>query len=387
MIYQEPALTNDDRAVLTLIQAQRDHLRLYTQNAPRRWQGSLRKLTLARAVQGSNSIEGYNASLDEAVAAVEDEPPLDPRDEVHRALTGYRQALTCVLQAVRDPAFQLSEQFVKTLHFMMVQHEMTKNPGQYRPGSIRIVNDRTGLVVYEAPPRELVGPAMFSLAAYMATSSKSPFEVRAAMAHLNLTMIHPFSDGNGRMARALQTLMLAKDGGLVDPIYASIEEWLGANTEAYYAVLAETGQGSWHPERDAGPWVRFCLKAHYQQAAIVLRRNEEYAALFEKVEALRTELKLQPRMVLPIFDAALGLTLDNARYKALAEIEMHTASRDLKALVDAGLLLPSGEKRGRLYRRTERLEALRRATRTPRPLADPYVLVSQQAEVARLPGL
>ena len=53
------------------------------------------------------------------------------------------------------------------------------------------------------------------------------------MAHLNLVMIHPFEDGNGRMSRALQSLVLARDH-IVAPEFASIEEYLGRNTPAYY---------------------------------------------------------------------------------------------------------------------------------------------------------
>lgn len=63
------------------------------------------------------------------------------------------------------------------------------------------------------------------------------------MAHLNLVMIHPFRDGNGRMARALQTLVLALDE-VLEPTFSSIEEWLGSNTADYYLVLAATGRGA-----------------------------------------------------------------------------------------------------------------------------------------------
>ncbi len=247
MIFQQPPLTEDDVGVLALIQRQREQLRFYTQSSPRRWMGSLRRLTLARAVQGSNSIEGYDASLDEAVAAIDDDPPLDPREETWRALTGYRQALTYILQAVRDPAFEMSEQFLKSLHFMMVQHEMKRNPGQYRPGSIRVINEKSDMVVYEAPSKDDLDQHMSELVTYLKSPPTAPPEVRAAMAHLNLTMIHPFSDGNGRMARAVQTLVLAKEGGHTDPMFASIEEWLGSNTEAYYAVLSDVGQGFMAP--------------------------------------------------------------------------------------------------------------------------------------------
>lgn len=389
-IYQQPPLSAEDLGVLSLIQRQREELRYYTQNTPRRWMGSLRRLTLARAVQGSNSIEGYDASLDEAVAAIDDDPPLDPREETWRALTGYRQALTYILQAVRDPSFQMSEQFLKSLHFMMIQHEMKKNPGQYRPGSIRVVNEKADAVVYEAPTKELVEGLMKKLVEYLVAPSTAQPEVRAAMAHLNLTMIHPFSDGNGRMARAVQTLVLAREGGHTDPMFASIEEWLGANTDSYYAVLAEVGQGSWRPDRDATPWVRFCLKAHFQQSATVLRRNSEYAALFELVEQLRQKSKLHSRVTMPLFESALGITLTNSRYQALAEVEGNLASRDLKMLSDAGFLIPKGEKRGRIYSRSEELAKLRKDSRQSSLVTDPYELIRknllQEDSNPRLPG-
>jgi len=85
------------------------------------------------------------------------------------------------------------------------------------------------------------------------------------MAHLNLVMIHPFRDGNGRMARCLQSLVLAR-GGVLSPMFMSIEEYLGRNTHNYYNVLAQVGGGSWQPERDTRPWIRFILTAHLRQA-------------------------------------------------------------------------------------------------------------------------
>ena len=66
------------------------------------------------------------------------------------------------------------------------------------------------------------------------------FGCHLRMAHLNLAMIHPFRDGNGRMSRALQTLVLTRND-VVSPIFCS---WLGRNTDAYYAILGEIGKGA-----------------------------------------------------------------------------------------------------------------------------------------------
>ena len=77
-------------------------------------------MAFARAVQGSNSIEGYNASLDDVVAAVEGEPTLDARRETQLALAGYRDAMTYVLQIAGDEALEVDEGLMKSLHFMML---------------------------------------------------------------------------------------------------------------------------------------------------------------------------------------------------------------------------------------------------------------------------
>ncbi|MGH3870317.1 MAG: Fic family protein [Pseudonocardiaceae bacterium] len=92
-------------------------------------------------------------------------------------------------------------------------------------------------------------------------SSDESLIIKAGMAHLNLVMIHPFRDGNGRMSRCLQSLVLAR-GGLVSPVFMSVEEYLGRNTQSYYHVLREVGGGAWQPDRDVRPWIRYMLTAH-----------------------------------------------------------------------------------------------------------------------------
>lgn len=374
MIYQEPTLQAEDKAVLQLIQEQRARLASHTQHSPRRWMGSIRRRTFAKAIQGSNSIEGYNASVDEAIAVIEDEPPLDERTETWYALTGYRAALTYIMQAARDPDFEFSKQFLKSLHFMMIGFDLAKNPGQWRPGPIFMVSSKTEQRVYDAPDRNLVEPLIEELSEYIKRPGAQDTLVKAAMAHLNLTMVHPFSDGNGRMARALQTLVLATDG-VLHPTFSSIEEWLGTNTEEYYGVLGEMGQGAWSPQRSALPWVRFCLKAHYQQASTLLRRLEEYGTLYAGVEVLMKARQLNDRMAMPLFDSALGMTLSSSRYQEDAGVSPNIAQRDLRFLSSQGLLVAKGETRARRYVPGPELVTLRRQARISRPLHDPYELV------------
>ncbi len=377
MIYAEPQLSCEDDAVLELIRDQRERLAMVTQNSPRRWIGALRRSTFARNIRGSNSIEGYHVSIDEAIAAIENEPPPDDRTETWLAINGYRDALSYIMQAAQDPYFVFSKQFLKSLHFMMIKHALDKHPGQWRPGVIFVVNEEH-VTVYEGPPAETVDGLIQELVDYLVTTSQSSPLIKAAMAHLNLTMIHPFKDGNGRMARALQTLVLAREG-VLHPVFCSIEEWLGRNTTEYYAILAATGQGKWNPGNDALPWVRFCLKAHYQQAAALIRRTDEHSELFYLVEGIITRKKLDDRMTVPLTEAARGMRLTNERYQQDADVTQHIASRDLKKLSDLGLIEPSGEKRGRFYRAGKELMLARAVVRRLRPIANPYDLVKKNA--------
>ena len=384
-VYATPECGPLERSVLEMISDARHQLR-HRVAEPRRWAGSLRRMAFARAVQGSNSIEGYNASLDDVLAAVEGEPTLDADTETQLALAGYRDAMTYVLQIAQDPgAFRVDEGLLKALHFMMIKHDLKKNPGRWRPGDIYVRKEDTGEIVYEGPDAEHVAELVDATIAQL-EADDAPVLIRAAMAHLNLVMVHPYSDGNGRMARALQTLVLAREQ-IVVPVFSSIEEHLGRNTQAYYAVLAEVGQGFWRPEGDARPWVRFCLAAHYHQAMTHLRRIEEAEALWGRCAQIAVINRLPERTASAMYDAAFTVRIRNSSYRRLVkdtldeEISDLTASRDLKALVDARLLEPVGERRGRYYVAGRQLQEVRQEIRAERPArvtVDPFEVAAGQ---------
>lgn len=371
MLFTHTDLPELHLRVVERIDRLRDRLRFLLQGQPRRWTGLLRRSTFARAIQGSNSIEGYHVTVDDAVAAVEGEEPLDERTEAWQAVTGYRNAMSYVLQLADDRYFQHNEGTLRSLHYMMIGYDLARHPGRWRPGSNYARRAEDGATVYEGPSAELVPALMAELVASLNAASALPVMVRAALAHLNLVMIHPFSDGNGRMARALQSFVLAREG-ILDPTFSSIEEYLGRNTQAYYAVLAEVGRGAWHPENDSLPFVTFCLTAHYRQAETLLRRHEEMERLWELLEKEAVRKRLPERAMLALADAALGHRVRNATYRTAAQISDPLASRDLRAMVDAELLVPQGERRGRHYVAGEWLMQARRATRAKRVTTDPF---------------
>lgn len=379
MLFRTPELDLHDLQVLEEIAAMRAELASFLR-VPRRWTGRLRRSALARAIQGSNRIEGYRVDLDDADAALDDEEPLSADQRTYAEIRGYRQALGYVLAMARDEHFCLDASALRSMHFMMLSHDLSKSPGQYRQGDIHVQDERTEEIVYTGPPPEDVPGLMGELVADLNRPDGDDPLVHAAMAHLNLVMIHPFRDGNGRMARALQTLVLARRG-VAEPEFASIEEWLGANTDDYYRVLAATGRGHWQPDGDAHLWVSFNLRAHHMQAQTVRSRWTRAQRMYELLDDLLAAQRLPDRTLDALYSATLGYRLRRPTYVDQTGVDTRTASRDFRALVDAGLLHAVGETKGRHYVAGPALERLRREVGRGEPLDDPYPWMT--AELAR----
>lgn len=371
MLFRPPEIDAQEQEVIEKIRVMQERLRWAVQE-PRVWTGLLRRSHFARAIRGSNSIEGYNVTLDDAIAVVENETPIDADEPTSRAVEGYRRAMTYVLRLANDPYFSYTADTIRSLHFMMIDQFHDKDPGTYRRGVIFVRESSSGDIVYEGPDADRVPGLVQELMDDLNEATGVPVMVRAAMAHLNLVLIHPFRDGNGRMARCLQTLVLAREGILV-PEFCSIEEYLGRNTQAYYDVLAQVAKGYWQPENDAKPWVRFCLTAHYRQARTVERRWSEAERLWG---LLATELErrgLPDRHAFALFDACMGYRVRRATYQPAADVSDKVATKDLGALVDADLLAPVGEKRGRYYIASPELDPIKnKVFGTRLPIEDPF---------------
>ncbi|RGC68470.1 Adenosine monophosphate-protein transferase SoFic [Micromonospora sp. MW-13] len=373
MLHSAPRLTSEDERVLAELETMREALR-YRVAEPRRWSGHLRRSLIAHAIQGSNSIEGYQIGLDDAVAAVTGEDPMETSPGIWGVITGYRDVLTYVQQLGHSREFAWYHMLLNSLHFMMMRHELAKWPGRYRPGDIYVDESHTGRRVYTGPDADEVPSLVSELVDWLTGGeSDSPLLVRASMAHLNLVKIHPWRDGNGRMSRCLHTLVLARDGVLA-PEFSSIEEWLGAgrNTYAYYDVLAEVGGTSWRPANDTGPWIRFCLSAHHQQAQLVRQRLDQAARLWELLDDRVRQGGLPERVVSALQLAATGGRVRRTVYQRDEALTDDQAVRDLRALVRAGFLQQHGQTRGRYYVASGTLRELAAPARRPREIIDPY---------------
>ncbi|MER5935637.1 Fic family protein [Streptomyces sp. NPDC002054] len=377
MLMKTPRLDSEDTRVLDEIDSMRHELRHMLQPT-RRWMGQLRRNFTARAIAGSNTIEGYVATAADVEAVMAGEEPPEASEATRRELEGYRHAMTYI-QSLSEaaPGFRYDLGLLNGLHFMIQEHHHGKSPGIVRSTPVHVTSAEDPEVpAYTAPEPEAVPALMEEFVQWLNEGDlDAPVHVRASMAHLNLVKIHPWRDGNGRMSRALSTLVFSREA-LVPPEFSSIEEWLGRtrNTFEYYDVLAQTGGRDWSPGADTREWIRFCLRAHHLQAQAAKRRldrsNRGWIALAEAVAAAPG---LDERMVYALFTAFNGTPVRRSVYQEDADVNRQMAIRDMRKLVQQGWLVAHGETRGRFYTAGPALSSvIADVVRTPGPYEEPY---------------
>lgn len=319
------------------------------------WMGTLRRVVRASSIESSTSIEGYSVEPAEAIALTAGPAPDSGEDESRLAVACYARAMDHVAAMARDPAFHWAERVILDLHFDACYFQRDKSPGLWRTGPVSVTGPDGG-IEYRGPDGDDVPPLMAEVVAWLEDAEDIHPVVRAAMAHLNVISVHPFRDGNGRVARIVQSLVLAREG-LLSAEFSSIEENLSDNTPAYYAALRDTQGGSYQPDRDASEWVRFCVEAHVSQAARRLEQIREAAARWERLEREVAARGWPDRFVIALEQSLVG-GADRAGYGGEADVSPATVTADLRRLLDSGLVEQRGRGPGTRYWASELLRAL-----------------------------
>lgn len=355
MIFQTPPLNKQLKEQLEELDELRD--RLGTKVSTRtRWIGSLRRQVRASSIESSTSIEGFSVSPDEALALTNGRQVPDQGDADQQAVACYTRAMDHVGTMAIDPSFRWLDRVILDLHFEACYFQRDKGPGLWRSGPIG-VTAADGSLEYVGPNGDQVVPLMGEVVDWLAEDQPEVHVVvKAAMAHLNVTSVHPFRDGNGRISRIVQSLVLAR-AGLGSSEFFSIEEYLGEHTGEYYAALREAQGGSYQPERDATGWVSFCLGAHIAQARQRLDQIKQAASRWQRLEEIAAQRGWPDRIVIALEQSLLGGT-DRGKYAEEANVSPATASADFRRLLDAGLVDQLGRARTSSYTAGDALRSL-----------------------------
>lgn len=279
---------------------------------------SLRRRNRIKTIQASLAIEGNTLSIEQVTDIVDNKRVLGPAkdiQEVKNALAVYDRF---------SDWKPFSERSFLSAHRLLMQG-LVDQAGSYRTSSVGIV--KNGQVAHLAPPACQVHGLMRDLFEYARKSKEIPL-IRSCVFHYELEFIHPFTDGNGRMGRVWQTVLLMQH----HPVFAflPVESWIGKNQQAYYDALAMSDKSG-----SSTPFITFMLRMMD-------------AALGELLQERVMPLSATDRIDLFL---ATGVTCFSRKdymqfHKALSTA---TASRDLREAVEAQRLLKTGEKNKTVY--------------------------------------
>lgn len=304
---------------------------------------TLRQAAVIESTESSNRLEGVT------VAPARLEPLLlkrtDPRNRSEQEITGYRDALALIHESGREMA--LTPNVVLQLHGLLYRY-MPQHGGRWKNTRNEITETRpdgTTRVRFEPTPPHLVSIQMDRLAERYAGSVDAAHQdplVLIPLAVLDFLCIHPFNDGNGRVARLI-TLMLLYHFGYEVGRYISLERIVEATKEGYYQTLEVSSRG-WHDGRhDVMPWLEYFW-------GTLLRAYREFE---ERVTRVRYAPGAKTEQV------RLAVFRRNRPF-AISEIETECAdvSRDmvrhvLRKMREEGLLEVVGRGRGAKWQHVE----------------------------------
>jgi len=280
----------------------------------------LRKKNRVKTIQSSLEIEGNTLTIEKITAIIEHKRVVGPkRDvlEVKNAIAVYNAMDTF------NP-YSLSS-FCKAHSILM--KGLIESPGTLRNKAVGIA--KGSAVAHIAPPKEMVKPLMNDLFNYL-KKDKELLLIKSCVFHYELEFIHPFIDGNGRMGRFWQTVILKDRYPVFE--FLPVETIIKSRQDVYYEALGKsdkTGQSTL--------FIEFMLGVIEDSLEELLHTQNHVLTGIERIQAYESSIKNES------FSRK-----DYLRY--FKEISAPTASRDLKQAVEDGLLVKSGEKNTSRYK-------------------------------------
>ena len=280
----------------------------------------LRKQNQIKTIHSSLSIEGNTLTEEQITAILENKRVIGPQKDIVEVLNTLE-----VYKDIRKFKASNEKDFLKA-HKCLLKN-LVQNPGEYRKQGVGIVKGTK--VEHLAPPFDNVPFLMKDLFEYLKDKSELTL-IKSCVFHYDLEFIHPFIDGNGRMGRLWQTLLLMETYPIFE--YLSFETLIAQNQDAYYNALALSDK-----QGKSTKFIEYML--------CVIDRS-----LQETIESSGKKLTVENRIALFLEQDIFEFTRKDY-LSCFKEISSATASRDLKNAVENNLIIKIGDKKTTIYQK------------------------------------
>jgi len=327
---------------------------------------TLKKISTIESIGSSNRIEG-NMLTDEEVEEILsriNKQSFKSRDE--EEIAGYAELMDTIFD--NFSIIPLSENYIKQLHQIMLKF-VTKD--ESHRGKYKQVDN--SVAAYDPDGKEIgiifntasifdTPRFMEELLEWTRKNLDDPFLhplIVIGVFVVHFLAIHPFQDGNGRLSRALTTMLLIKKGYSYVP-YSSIEAIIESTKEGYYRALRRTQKAIWGDNVDYVPWLSYFLSTLQKQKRHLEEKIQKIINESSKIglsvqEPLRDEispdstLTRNQRAILELFEKIQNL--DTSEISKRLNMNSDTVKKNLKSLADSGYIIKYGSTKGAWYKK------------------------------------
>lgn len=333
------------------------------------WEAKFREEAIIRTVHHGTHIEGNNLNYTEAAKVVAGQEVVGRERDIQEILN-YRKVLEFIdlfyftekkqqmVTEQTDPDSQgviaradgaITEEMVLHLHKLTVDRILSSEQvGSFRTIQVVVKNSQTGEITFRPPPALEVPFQVRAFLSYLKETSPDVVHpaLKAGIAHYEMVRIHPFLDGNGRVARAVAQLILFLEGYDTKKFFA-LEEYYDRDAMRYYEMLQSVEKNS----GDLTLWLEYFTEG----LAIELTRIKEKVQSLSRDIKLKEELggqqmALTPRQIkLLEYIQSTGFLQNKAFFELFPMISDDTVLRELKDLVDRGIIKKEGVTKGARY--------------------------------------
>lgn len=312
------------------------------------YEKEFRKEALIRAVHYGTHIEGNELNIDQAEKVIEGQDIL-ARDRDIQEVLNYRKVMDYIGELSSREDLVIDEKLILELHTLTTEKILPpEKVGVFRETQVVVKNSLTGDVTFRPPPSTEVPFQMETLLDFINEREKLDIHpvLRAGIVHYEFVRIHPFVDGNGRVARALSTLILFLEGYDIRRFF-SLEEYFDSDALDYYEALKSVEKNDW----DETVWLEYFTKG----------LSIELNKIKEKVENISIDAKLKEKLggkPVMLSDRQIKIIeyiqkvgyLQNKGFATLFPmVSEDTILNELKGLIKDGIVKKSGSTKGAKY--------------------------------------
>jgi len=279
----------------------------------------LRKANRIKTIHSSLSIEGNTLTEEQITALIEKKRIIGPQKDITEVLNTIR-----VYEQLQSFDPISSKSFLKA-HEMLMKGLVSEN-GTYRKTGVGIMAGDS--IAHMPPPADRVPQLMNDLFSYLKTSNEITL-IKSCVFHYEMEFIHPFIDGNGRMGRLWQTLILIKEYSLFE--FIPFENMIHKSQKDYYYALSQSDRSG-----SSTPFIVYMLKVI----------DDSLDSMLE----LKSSVKTTADRLSYFLETAASEFTRKDYMLAFKEISSATASRDLRQGVELGLFEKEGDKINTIYR-------------------------------------